>query len=141
MTTKTEIINKNTQLVPGDQIKLTFKWLTNWSWLQAAQLALIENRLKNKYEAFEIIRYEWLDDGVAVDLKILKPPALDPMQNRQEAGLTGAIIAVAILGVSLVYWLSLDKTEKLIDSPAVKIGSAAVLVLAVAYLILVWRKK
>lgn len=137
------IIDKNSRLQAGDRIRLTFKWLINYSWLQAAQLMLIESRLRNKYQNFTVEYYEWLDNGVAIIITI------DPViPSVQEAGITGVIIAAAILGTALIFWLSLDKIEKpakaieqAISTPAAQLGAGALLVFAIAYLILAWRKK
>jgi len=63
-------INKDAPLNPGDIVDLQFKYLSSWTWLRAAQIALIESRLNRKYDQFEIKSYEWLDDGFTVRVKV-----------------------------------------------------------------------
>ena len=130
-------IDKETPLKTGEVIELEFNWLTANTWLRATQLAIVESRLKQKYDTFKIVNYTWTDAGVIVRCQVIEPPAA----KKQEAGLSGAVIAVAIAGSMLFWYLSSPGIYKIVESPAVKTASYAFLILAVAYLFFAWRKK
>lgn len=141
------VINSDEAINAGEKVRFTFKWTVSNTWLRAAQLALIENRFGRLYPDFEIISYDWLDDGVLVELRVRTDTETKPVT--QEAGIAGAItavaIATAIVGGMFFFWLSLDKIEKLVSVPdigtSIKFGTTAILILAAAYFVMVWRKK
>ena len=141
------VINSDEVIKSGENVRFTFKWTVSNTWLRASQLALIENRLNRLYPDFEIIRYDWTDDGVIIECRVRTDMENKPVT--QEAGIAGAIIAVAIataiVGGMFFFWLSLDKVEKLIKIPdigsSIKIGTVAILIFAAAYFLIAWRKK
>jgi len=141
------VINSDEVIKSGENVRFTFKWTVSNTWLRASQLALIENRLSRLYPDFEIIRYDWTDDGVIIECRVRTDMENKPVT--QEAGIAGAITAVAIamviVGGGFFFWLSLDKVEKLVSVPdigsSIKIGTVAILIFAAAYFLIAWRKK
>jgi hypothetical protein len=130
-------------LVPGDVVELIFKLSgPSWLWLQATQVAALENRLKKNYPNFFIQSREWLEDEgrLIVTVKVVKPEPAGPDLggNRQEAGIAVAVtavaIAAAIMTASIMWWLSLEGTNKIIQTatPAISLlAVAAILYFAV----------
>ncbi len=134
-------IDKNAPLNAGDIVELEFKWLTDYTWLRAAQWYAIESHLKASYDNFKVLTWNNGDTALTVRVEVIAPKVPDP--QRQEAGIniTAIIIATAVVGSFLLWYLSLDGTYKIVDTPAVKIGASALLIFAIAYFLLVWRKK
>jgi hypothetical protein len=128
-------INPDDVLKPGEVIELNFDLAgPSWLWLQAAQSAAIESRLKKQYDNFEIKSYEWTEDNskLAITIKITAPPAFDPEQNRQGAGvnITAVVICAAIMTSAIVYWFTQGTTYKIIQTaaPAMSLMALAVIV-------------
>ena len=118
--TKVEIdINK--PLDPGDVIELHFKSV-GLVWLQAAQIGLIESRLKNRPE-FGILSWSITDDtNVVFTVKIKKTnPVL----------VTAAVIAAIIIGTGFIAWLLLDKVYQISESPAGQLAMGGLGTLAI----------
>ncbi len=131
-------ISKDEILVPGDRIEMIFS-IYGPTWLRAAQLYAIEERLRDN-KNYELLSYETTDDNkLIMNIRIKQPDPNDVQVIK--AGVSPAIIvaAIAAVGVSLFYWLSLDGTYKLVETPAVKTLSVGILVFAVAYLVLAWK--
>lgn len=132
-------VNPNDEFKPGDVIELNFKLVgPNWLWLRATESTLLESRLKKKYDNFEIKSYEWTEDNskLAITIRIINPPAIDPSQNRQEAGVnpTIAIICTTIIAGYVLYYFTQDTTYKIVETAAPAISLIALAVIAVVAL-------
>jgi len=134
-------IDNNAPLQVGDVIEMDFS-IYGPTWLRAAELAIFEEHIKNNPRYYLV---NWsIDDSagtLAMTIKIIEPQPV-PGQVQQAGVITAAAIiaaAAAILGI--FYWLSLDGTYKLVQTPAVQAASYGMLIFAIAYLVLAWRKK
>lgn len=136
-------IDKNKVLLPGDRIEMHFK-TTGLVWLQAAQIALIEYKI-GKRKDFRIISNSLpANNRVIFTVEVIKPPADQPQM--QTAGMTGALIAAAILAgtVGIVSFFTLEKIYQIMESPSGKIAVAGsgvgLAALGIAALFLIFRK-
>ena len=133
-------IDKDKPLNPGDVIELEYR-CTGLVWITAAQVALIEWRI-GKRDDWEIISNS-LPENNRITFRILIKSAKPQGPVLQTAGVTGALIAGAILAatVGVVSWLTLDKIyqvfEKVIESPEGKIAVAGMGAAGIAILIIV----
>ena len=106
--TREPIQDYNATLDPGDIVELTFL-STGWFWIQATQIAIIDYQLSND-ERFKIRSWTIYEPNkVVFKVEVLKTnPAL----------ITVAVIAAAIIGIGIVFKLTLDSAHKLINIPA-----------------------
>ena len=107
-------IDKNKPLNPGDIIEMHFKSI-GLAWLQAAQIALIEYKLKGE-PTFEILSTEIRDKTTAI-FKIR-------VKKTNPVVVTAAIIGGIIIGVGIMAWLTLDKVYQIMETPAGKVTVA-----------------
>jgi hypothetical protein len=104
----TEIQN-NDEIKQGDRLRFTYKSM-GMTWLNAAQLSIIETRLKNK--GFRIIDEENTDKQIIVECTFEPSQSGEP-QMQQASIVSGAVIIAAATAVAgLVLWLLIDKIEK-----------------------------
>jgi len=87
-------IDKNKVLLPGDRIELHFK-TTGLVWLQAAQIALIEERVKNRSDWQIISNSLPANNRVIFTIEIIEPP--EPGLQRAGVGVTAANVPVRII--------------------------------------------
>lgn len=147
---KTEI-SKDDPLFPGDKIEMRFKFLgPNWVYLHAAELALIEWKLRQAHPYWQMTSWDSTSDPgrLILEFEIKGPPPEEIPQVTQASVVNGVIIAATVIGGGLFMWLSLEAVYKFTDSPAGKIalagtGSAgiAVLVIAVILALRYYRKE
>ena len=114
-------IDKNKVLVPGDRIEMHFK-TSGLVWLQAAQIALIEERVKNRSDWQIISNSLPANNRVIFTIEIIQPP--EPGLQRAGVGVTAAIIGTVIVAAGVVSWLTLDKVEQIMESPAGQVAVA-----------------
>ena len=141
-------ITKDTPLNPGDKIEMKFNLYGagDWYYFRAVQVAAIENRLKKKYKNLDFTGWTDADDALYMRFTV-KQPSTDPMENVQEAGIvTGAIIALTVIGGGILTWMVFDKIYKIVDSPAGQIalagtGAAGIGLLIVVVLVLLSKVK
>ena len=139
---KTEI-PKDEPLYPGDRIQLTFKAFgPAWVYLRATELAILKWQLSEKNPDWELTGWDstTYPDKLVLEFLILDPSDVAP-QVQKASVITPLIIAGAVLGTAAILWLSLDKVEKITDSPAGKValagaGSLGIAALFVAVLLL-----
>jgi len=115
-------INLNQPLQAGDVIELHFR-TTGMLWIQAAQIALIENRVENN-SRFEILSHSLFNDQTLVFKCKVK--------QTNPVVVTAAVIGAVIIGAGVIAWLTLDKVYQLVDSPAGKIAVGGIGTLALA---------
>jgi len=114
-------IDKNKVLIPGDRIEMHFK-TSGLVWLQAAQIALIEERVKNR-PGWQIISNTLpANNRVIFTIEIIEPS--EPGLQTAGVGVTAAIIGTVIVAAGVVSWLTLDKVEQIMESPAGQIAVA-----------------
>jgi hypothetical protein len=124
-------------LSPGDRIKLVFRSPGN-TLLRAAQIMLIEKRLEQKFDGFEVVYWEYAGPEIAVELRITEPEGPD----RVYAGIiTPAFITAALLRVigPIAFYLATTGIFKQIESSpatraAIKGGAAAAVATALIML-------
>jgi len=114
-------IDKNKVLVPGDRIEMHFK-TSGLVWLQAAQIALIEERVKNRSDWQIISNSLPANNRVIFTIEIIQPP--EPGLQTAGVGVTAAIIGTVIVAAGVVSWLTLDKVEQIMESPAGQVAVA-----------------
>lgn len=139
---KTEI-DKDEPLFPGDRILMTFKTFgSSWLYLRASELAVLKWQLsrKNPFWQMESWNSTTYPDKLVIEF-LIKEPSEDVPQVQKAGVVTPLIIAAIVIGGGLFAWLSLDKVEKIVDSPAGKIalagtGSLGIAALVVAVLLL-----
>jgi len=112
------VIDKEEALKPGDRVKLHFKCL-GLMYAKAAQIAVLEGILGRR------------KDFVVLSIQV--PPETNRLiftvevKQTNPVIVTCAVIAGAIALAGTAMWLVLDKTEKLVETPAGKaIGIGAI---------------
>lgn len=125
--TREPIQDYNATLDPGDIVELTFL-STGWFWIQATQIAIIDYQLSND-ERFKIRSWTIYEPNkVVFKVEVLKTnPAL----------ITVAVIAAAIIGVGIVFKLTLDSAHKLINIPAEALQRPAIQAIAIGVILAV----
>ena len=119
--TRELIKDYNAPLDPGDLVELTFV-STGWFWIQAAQIAIIDYQLAND-KRFRIRNWQICEPNkVVFKVEVLKTnPVL----------ITVAVIAAAIIGIGIVFKLTLDSAHKLINVPAEALKQPAIQAIAI----------
>lgn len=135
-------ISKDDPLLPGDEIELHFKFKgPNWVYLHAAEMALLEWKLKGKHPYWEMTRWDSTSDLERLILQFrVKGPTAETPQIQQASIVTGVIIAAAVIGGGLFMWLSFEAIYKITESPAGQValvgaGSAGIAVLVIAVIL------
>ena len=125
--TRIEIKDYNATLDPGDIVELTFV-STGMFWIMAAHIAAIDYQLSND-ERFRIRNWTIYEPNkVVFKVEVLKTnPAL----------VTVAVIAAAIIGVGIIFKLTLDSAHKLINIPADALQKPAVQAIAIGIILAV----
>jgi len=123
-------ITKDAVLQPGDRIEIEFRTIGP-TWLKAAQLALIQNRLEKRPE-YEIRNWEVQGNKIIIGVQIKQPAESTP--GVQYAGVSAALIinAVVVVAAGALIWLSLETIYKIVESPAGKIAVTGVGTMAIA---------
>jgi len=129
-------IDVNELLYPGDEIEMHFKvYGPSWTYLRAAELAILINRLEQKNPNWELTAWDstTYPDKLVLIFRILKSnPVI----------ITASIIAATVIGGGLFAWLALDKVYKIATAPAAQfalVGTGALgitITVIVGYLIL-----
>lgn len=124
---KQQITDYNAPLDPGDIVELHFL-STGLFWIQAAQIAIIDYQLAND-KRFRIMNWTIYDPNeVVFKVKVLKTnPEL----------VTVAVIAAAIIGVGIVFKLTLDSAYKIINVPAEALQQPGIQAIAIGIVIAV----
>ncbi len=118
-------ISKDTQLAPGSIVEIKFDFLPgDWIYWRATQSAYLIDAAKRKYTNFE-----YIGDTITTESIFIKFKVSDQIQvTMQQAGVTGVIIAAAILGGSIFVYFAFDKiyliTEELTNSPGGQLALA-----------------
>ena len=102
----------------GDVIELNFDLVgPSWLWLQATESAMIEDRLKAKYDDFEILSYEWTNDNSHLTITI-----------KDNNDVTVALIAAAIITAIIVVGFTWNKDAiyKIVQTMAAPVSLLAV---------------
>jgi hypothetical protein len=141
-----QAIDKNAELKPGDELRLELQ-IAGYTWLQAAQLALIESRLEKQYPLWEIMGFGQNPDSpdkMYFRIRVKNDPELPAIQ--QAGIITPAVIIAVIIGVvaPIVYYFTVTGVfKKIEESPAaqaVTIGGIGVAGLVLIYLLLGSKK-
>lgn len=126
-------LNPDDEVKPGDKLELVFQ-LYGPTWLAAAQYAIIDDRLKKKYDNFKILNYSWDQDAglLTVNVEVINPADLPPETQYAGVGETIKVVAicVAVLGTALVYLFTIKSTNKLVSTAAPAISAVAIAVIA-----------
>lgn len=144
-------ISKDDPLLPGDEVELHFRFKgPNWVYLHAAEMALLEWKLKQKNPYWEMTRWDSTSDPEKLILhyRVLGSLPEQIPQVAKASIVTGVVIAAAVIGGGVFMWLSFEAIYKITESPAGQIalagtGSAgiAVLVIAVILALRYYRKE
>lgn len=102
-------IQSTDEVKQGDRLRFTYTTV-GMTYIQAAQLAIVEARLRSK--GFNVINEETTDKKIIVECTF--EPAISTEPQMQQAGIvSGAVIIAAATAVAgLVLWLLIDKIEK-----------------------------
>jgi hypothetical protein len=121
------ITDINAPLDEGDMIQLNFK-STGLFWIQAAQITIIDWRLSND-KRFRIQNWTIYEPNeVVFKVEVLRPnPAL----------VTVGVIAAAIIGVGIVFKLTLDSAYKIVNAPVEALQKPAVQAIAIGIVLAV----
>jgi len=136
-------IDKDKPLNPGDVIELEYR-CTGLVWITAAQVAMIEWKLKGRTD-WEIISNSLPENNRITFTVLIKPKnAQEPVLQR--AGTVSAVaISAAIVATSVMMYLTLVKVsqvfKEVVESPEGKIavagmGAAGIAILIIALLML-----
>jgi hypothetical protein len=102
-------IKSTDEVTRGDRLRLTYTTV-GLTYIQAAQLAIVEARLRSK--GFNIINEETTDKQMIIECTF-EPSQSDEPQYQQASIVSGAVIIAAATAVAgLVLWLLVDKIEK-----------------------------
>jgi len=113
-------IDKDEPLKPGDRVKLHFKAL-GLLYAKAAQIAVIE-ALLGKRADFDLISIEVPPETNVLIFTV-------EVRKTNPVIITCAVIAGTIALAGTAMWLVLDKTEKMVESPAGQaIGIGAIVI-------------
>ena len=132
------LIDSNTPLSPGDIIEMSFNVFgsATWDYARAVQLQILLSVIEKKNPNYQLLSYSNREQ-LHLTFKILGRP-VDGEPELQEAGIaSAAILAAAVIGVGLFTWLSLDKVEKIVQTPAGKIAVTGVGAVGIAVLVLI----
>ena len=136
---KTEI-SKDDPLNPGDRIEMVFKFIgPNWRYLHAAELALLEYKLKQHQPFWKLIGWDAVSvpDKLILKYEITGPKPEETPQVMQAGIVTGAIIMVTVIGGGVFMWLSFESIRKITESAAGQIALAGTGAVGFAALIIV----
>lgn len=124
---RTVITNLDAPLDPGDIIELRFK-STGMFWIQATHIAMIEWRLSGD-KRFRIRNYTIYEPNTVVfKVEVLQTnPVI----------VTASVIAAAIIGVGVIFILTLESVYKLVNVPIEALQKPAITVIAVGVLLAV----
>jgi hypothetical protein len=119
--TREPITDYEATLDPGDIVELTFI-STGLFWMMAAHIAAIDYQLAND-ERFKIRSWTIYEPNkVVFKIEVLKTnPVL----------VTIAVISAAIIGVGIIFKLTLDSAHKLVNVPAEALKKPAIQAIAV----------
>jgi len=124
-------IDKDEPLQPGDEIEMHFKVFgPNWTYLRAAELAILQWRLEQKKPGWELISWDstTYPDRLVLSFRILKTnPVL----------ITAAVIAAIVIGGGLFAWLALDKVYKIATTPAAQVALVGTGALGITFAVIV----
>jgi len=110
------LIPPETELLPGDLIELHFRTI-GLTWIKAAQIAAIESRIRRS-KLIDFVRANYWDPGYLIfTVRVLKS---NPVVLTVAA--VAGIIAGATVIVGGIAWVLLDKTYKIIETPAGQIA-------------------
>lgn len=124
-------IDVNEQLFPGDEIEMHFKvYGPSWTYLRAAELAILINRLEQKNPDWELTAWDstTYTDRLVLTFRILKS---NPVV------VTAAIIAAIVIGGGLFAWLALDKVYKIATTPAAQVAMVGTGALGITFAVIV----
>lgn len=121
MSNRTEIIDFNKPLDPGDMIELRFT-STGLMWIQAAHIAIIDYRLSGD-KRFRIRNWTIYEPNEVV-FKV------EVLQTNPEL-VTITVIAAAIIGVGIIFKLTLDSAYKIVNVPAEALQKPVIQAIAV----------
>lgn len=124
-------IDINEQLFPGDEIEMHFKvYGPSWTYLRAAELAILINRLEQKNPDWELTAWDstTYTDRLVLTFRILKS---NPVV------VTAAIIAAIVIGGGLFAWLALDKVYKIATTPAAQVAMVGTGALGITFAVIV----
>ncbi len=128
------LITDETPLEVGDIIEIHFGIIggPDWVWMRAVQMVAIESRLQATHPEWEWLAYWFEEDEVVIRFRIGESP--DP--QIQEAGVTAAIIAIAVVGVSIFAWLSKRESYKIESLPGRAVSRIGIGAMGIAILII-----
>lgn len=124
-------IDLNEQLFPGDEIEMHFKvYGPRWTYLRAAELALLINRLEQKRPEWKLTSWDstTYTDRLVLSFKVLQT---NPIV------VTAAIIAAIVIGGGLFAWLALDKVYKIASMPAAQVAMVGTGALGITFAVIV----
>ncbi len=102
-------IQSTDEVKKDDRLRFTYTTV-GMTYIQAAQLAIVEARLRGK--GFNVINEETTDKKIIVECTF-EPALSDQPQYQQASIVSGAVIIAAATAVAgLVLWLLVDKIEK-----------------------------
>lgn len=115
-------ITKQERLEPGDIIEIVYNVPGLWLWLQAASIAILEERIKTQ-KNYQVINTNWDSNNnkYSIRVQIVNPD--DSLPSLQKAGINAELIVTGIiaLGAGLLIYLTLDRIYKIVQTPG---GSA-----------------
>jgi len=127
-------IGINEQLFPGDEIEMHFKVFgPSWTYLRAAELAMLIYRLEQKNPDWELIAWDstTYTDKLVLSFRILKSnPVI----------ITAAIIAAIVIGFAaagLFAWLAFDKVYKIVSTPAAQVAMVGTGAIGITFAVVV----
>lgn len=98
-------ITKDTNLQSGSIVEIDFDFLFgNNTLLKAGQIYWLEQQAKQNYSRWTYISNQTFEDHITMRFKVI--PDASNVGQVQEAGVTGAIIAAAVLGASIFTYFS-----------------------------------
>lgn len=124
-------IDINEQLFPGDEIEMHFKvYGPSWTYLRAAELAILINRLEEKRPEWELTSWDstTYTDRLVLSFRVLQT---NPVV------VTAAIIAAIVIGGGLFAWLALDKVYKIATTPAAQVAMVGTGALGITFAVIV----
>ncbi|MBW8035866.1 MAG: hypothetical protein FVQ79_09600 [Planctomycetes bacterium] len=136
MTTKIEI-SKDELLSDGDVIEYHFEWITNNTWVRAAQIALIENKLRARPD-LELISSSYLGKDLVLRIEHIDTGEKAGLGKRISVGfMQSTIMAVA---APVLIFTGIKKAYR-IAKKAAMIGTAVLVPIAVVVGYFLLRKK
>ena len=136
MTTKIEI-SKDELLSDGDVIEYHFEWITNNTWVRAAQIALIENKLRARPD-LELISSSYLGKDLVLRIEHIDTGEKAGLGKRISVGfMQSTIMAVA---APVLIFTGIKKAYR-IAKKAAMIGTAVLVPIAIVAAYFLLRKK